>query len=528
MTNKQVAYALTIDEQTVKNHMSSILRKLSVNDRTQAVVYAMRQGLDPHARGLMSTDPATRPASGVKGLSSRLADDLLTLDKELGEIDLLISQARTEAGRHESRRGGRRQAASLSEHADPRDRVEQSTALIALTQRAALMETQVEVLDGKRRALARYRDSLADYIQTLEGVDPAASGGRGADTDAPMDPATARLLMGAQEDLRREIARQMHDGPAQSLTNIVLQAQIVERLVRTDPERAATEVGQLVGMVQQTLDATKTFIFDVRPMVLDDLGLVPTLRRATRERGRRANVPVEFESMGQDRRLPMDLESGLFRMLDEGLAAYLAAEPDSVTRLDWSDRLVADMVATRGDARARTAPRDRDPQRGDPPHDAARPGCARRRTAGGPAGRRGGRRPGVCRDHAPADMARDPGQSGVGRVQAALLADGGRLYLVADLPMMDGAGAARRDGRPPRTGAGRVRADPRPDRGAHDGLACRLRRHRVGRPGGHRHRDRSRDGRLKPVPVHPSDRRYHRLSVSAETPPYSGAALDWG
>ncbi|CAN5671656.1 response regulator transcription factor [soil metagenome] len=44
MTNKQVAYALGISEQTVKNHMSSILRKLSVNDRTQAVVYAMKQG----------------------------------------------------------------------------------------------------------------------------------------------------------------------------------------------------------------------------------------------------------------------------------------------------------------------------------------------------------------------------------------------------------------------------------------------------------------------------------------------------
>jgi len=43
-TNKEVAYALAISEQTVKNHMSSILRKLSVNDRTQAVVYAIRQG----------------------------------------------------------------------------------------------------------------------------------------------------------------------------------------------------------------------------------------------------------------------------------------------------------------------------------------------------------------------------------------------------------------------------------------------------------------------------------------------------
>ena len=113
----------------------------------------------------------------------------------------------------------------------------------------------------------------------------------------------------------------MHDGPAQSLTNIVLQAQIVERLLARDPEMAHGEVRQLVSMVQQTLDATKSFIFDVRPMVLDDLGLVPTLRRAARERGQRSGVSVEFESMGTDRRLPMELESGLFRIFDEALTA---------------------------------------------------------------------------------------------------------------------------------------------------------------------------------------------------------------
>lgn len=297
----------------------------------------------------MATDPATRTASGVEALSSRLADDLLTLDKELGEVDLLVTQAATEAARHETRReAAAEKLASLPEHHDVKDRLEQASALITLTKRAALMETQVEVLGGKRRALARYRDAIADYLGVLEGVDATIGPDGRTDPDAPMAPEVARLLMGAQEDLRREIARQMHDGPAQSLTNIVLQAQIVERLVRDDPDRATSEVGQLVGMVQQTLDATKTFIFDVRPMVLDDLGLVPTLRRATRERSRRANIPVDFESMGQDRRLPMDLESGLFRMLDEALAAYLATEPDSVTvRIDWSDRFVADVVAQR-------------------------------------------------------------------------------------------------------------------------------------------------------------------------------------
>ena len=158
----------------------------------------------------------------------------------------------------------------------------------------------------------------------------------------------SRIVLNAQEDLRREIARAMHDGPAQSLTNITLQAQIVERLLgRDDPEDARAELRLLVQMVQQTLEATKTFIFDVRPMVLDDLGLVPTLRRAARERGRRAGIPVEFDSLGADQRIDVDVESSLFRILDEALAAYLAGKPDRVTvRLDWTESVVeADMTA---------------------------------------------------------------------------------------------------------------------------------------------------------------------------------------
>ena len=154
----------------------------------------------------------------------------------------------------------------------------------------------------------------------------------------------------------------MHDGPAQSLTNIVLQAQIVERLVARDPAAAPGEVRQLVAMVQQTLEATKTFIFDVRPMVLDDLGLVPTLRRAARERGRRAGVPVDFDSLGTERRLPMELESGLFRILDEALAATCGARrTGSSIRLDWS------RLASRPSVRPSREPRStaaRRPRRG--------------------------------------------------------------------------------------------------------------------------------------------------------------------
>jgi two-component system sensor histidine kinase DegS len=300
------------------------------------------------------TAPSSAPTDGdapAGTLADRLAEDLARLDTELGEIDLLIAQAKAEAGRHESRRtAAAEKLAALSAEAIA-ERLDQTTNLVTLNQRSALMDTQVEVLEGKRRALARYRDAVAGYmgapgadaVSLSEGVGTAADAG-----EAPMPPAVSRLLLTAQEDLRREIARAMHDGPAQSLTNIVLQAQIVERLVDKDPTRAADEVRQLIAMVQQTLEATKSFIFDVRPMVLDDLGLVPTLRRSARDRGGKAGVAVEFDSLGQDRRLPMDLESGLFRMLDEALAAYLSLAPERVTlKLDWGEQLEARLTATR-------------------------------------------------------------------------------------------------------------------------------------------------------------------------------------
>jgi hypothetical protein len=141
----------------------------------------------------------------------------------------------------------------------------------------------------------------------------------------------------------------MHDGPAQSLTNIVLQAQIAARLVDRDPSQAQSELDLLVSMVQQTLDATKSFIFDVRPMVLDDLGLVPTLRRAARDRGRQAGIPVAFESLGQDHRLPMEVETTAFRIVDQALTAYLRLRPDRLElTADWSDGLEIRLVAQRG------------------------------------------------------------------------------------------------------------------------------------------------------------------------------------
>ncbi|HYO44576.1 MAG TPA: histidine kinase, partial [Candidatus Limnocylindrales bacterium] len=285
---------------------------------------------------MASDDTAASPGQ----LAAEVRVELEALDRELAEIDMLVGQARSEAVRHEQKRA---QAMDKLTNPGPNPNLvvlaEGYGTLVTLTKRAVLMEAQVDVLDGKRKALARHRTAIASLADRLDGV-PIPGTGEVAPEDVALPPSLSRVVLSAQEDLRREIARAMHDGPAQSLTNIVLQAQIADRLLDRDVTMAREELRLLVLMVQQTLDATKNFIFDVRPMVLDDLGLVPTLRRSTRERGRRSHVPVEFESLGTDRRLPMDVESTVFRILDEALAAYLHLAPERVLlRLDWGDEL---------------------------------------------------------------------------------------------------------------------------------------------------------------------------------------------
>jgi two-component system, NarL family, sensor histidine kinase DegS len=309
----------------------------------------------------VASSQAETAQGSLADVAARAAAQVATLDRELAEIDMLVAQARVEAERHELKRAQAvEKIAELPEATPSTDVVAAHAQLVTLTRRASVMESQVEVLEGKRKALGRFREAIAELATDLgvavesgaeldDAVGVAVAGGGGGGAADMSSTGVTRIVMSAQEDLRRDIARAMHDGPAQSLTNIVLQAQIVDRLVARDPAMAQGEVRQLVAMVQQTLDATKSFIFDVRPMVLDDLGLVPTLRRSARERGQRAGVAVEFESMGTDRRLPMELESGLFRIFDEALTAYLGSAPDRVAlRLDWTpERLEGHVSASR-------------------------------------------------------------------------------------------------------------------------------------------------------------------------------------
>jgi len=78
---------------------------------------------------------------------------------------------------------------------------------------------------------------------------------------------------------RQRLARQMHDGPAQSLTNLILQAEILRTALRQGSARARAELTVLKDAVHQTFQKVRGFIFELAAMMLDDLGLNPTIKR---------------------------------------------------------------------------------------------------------------------------------------------------------------------------------------------------------------------------------------------------------
>jgi two-component system sensor histidine kinase DegS len=127
-------------------------------------------------------------------------------------------------------------------------------------------------------------------------------------------------IVQAQEDERQRLARQMHDGPAQSLTNFILQAEICQRLFDRNPQRAAEELGNLKTAASVTFQKVRDFIFDLRPMMLDDLGVMPTVRRYVQSFKEKNDIQVELEIGGEERRLEMHREVMLFRAIQELMA----------------------------------------------------------------------------------------------------------------------------------------------------------------------------------------------------------------
>ncbi|CAH1215894.1 sensor histidine kinase [Paenibacillus sp. 2RAB27] len=163
-----------------------------------------------------------------------------------------------------------------------------------------------------------------------------------------IESAKNRQLLGlkiilAQEEERKRIAREIHDGMAQTLANVVLRTEIAHRmLVKEDISAVKDELVDLKGQVRNGLEEVRKIIFNLRPMALDDLGIVPTLRKYVQDFEDKYRIHTQFNLVGKETRIPSGLEIAIFRLVQEALSninkhakatflsVELTLEPDQV------------------------------------------------------------------------------------------------------------------------------------------------------------------------------------------------------
>ncbi len=125
-------------------------------------------------------------------------------------------------------------------------------------------------------------------------------------------------IIQAQENERQRMSREIHDGPAQMMANLVVKTEYTERLMDKDLELARNEMQFLKDNLRDSLKATRKIIYDLMPMSLDDLGLVPTVQKLIDDHERNNNVTIKFKKSIEKQITVPIINLTVFRIIQEG------------------------------------------------------------------------------------------------------------------------------------------------------------------------------------------------------------------
>lgn len=157
-------------------------------------------------------------------------------------------------------------------------------------------------------------------------------------------------IIRAQEEERKRLSREIHDGPAQSLANVVLRMEYCEKLMDVDPDKVRDELKELKKIVKNNLQDVRKIIFDLRPMALDDLGVVPALKRYIEDFKDKNNINILTSFRGRESRFDPALEIALFRLIQESLNNVVkhARASEVKVSVDVNDNMVKAVVEDNG------------------------------------------------------------------------------------------------------------------------------------------------------------------------------------
>ncbi|MDW2876634.1 MULTISPECIES: sensor histidine kinase [Bacillaceae] len=170
--------------------------------------------------------------------------------------------------------------------------------------------------------------------------------------DAKLKQDFGLKIIEAQEEERKRLSREIHDGPAQMMANVMMRSDLIERIYRErGGDEALGEIRSLKKMVRNALYEVRRIIYDLRPMALDDLGLVPTLKKylQTIEEYHK-DTKIQFINIGEDRRLPSNYEVALFRLIQESVQNALkhAKSKEIIVKLELSKAGITAVIKDNG------------------------------------------------------------------------------------------------------------------------------------------------------------------------------------
>jgi two-component system sensor histidine kinase DegS len=245
-----------------------------------------------------------------------LQSELEETEKALREVTLMIEQSQGEVLKLSQRNAAitthLQQLQNQFDQMPPQEIRNVYDSALDAQQRLFVMRGQLEKLQNEKSHLERFKSTLerARLSSGSGSVVASTTGSRGA-------LASVEMLVNAQETERQRLSRQMHDGPAQALSNFILQTEIAMRLMDVDAGQARDELNALKASAMGTFQKVRNFIFELRPMMLDDLGLAPTVRRYADAFKEQAGLDINVTITGHERRLEPYLEVMLFRAIQE-------------------------------------------------------------------------------------------------------------------------------------------------------------------------------------------------------------------
>lgn len=159
-------------------------------------------------------------------------------------------------------------------------------------------------------------------------------------------------IIAAQEEERKKLSREIHDGPAQMMANVLMRADLIERTYREKGvEAAMREIVDLKSTVRDALSEVRRIIYDLRPMALDDLGIVPTLKKylSTMMEYNR-DVEIHFQSYNNEIRLPSNYEVAIFRLVQECVNNSIKhGKPSDIwVKIEWNPNSLNVIVKDNG------------------------------------------------------------------------------------------------------------------------------------------------------------------------------------